>query len=144
MILFLILLLAIIALIVLFIMFYKHVGIYNPKNNNPPGGSAYPPKGPNLPPAPPPESPPDSPHDPKPIVPKHQDKGTHNQIGVNLGSWLTMETWMFDFPPFKPQANSNGLSDFGGKVPNNTNYQRGELGTIREVNGDLGVFNGNC
>ena len=79
----------------------------------------------------------------RPSTGKSKPDDVNGGIGVNLGSWLNMETWMFDFPPFKPQSNDTGVSDFGNTVPNMTNYQRGELGTIREVNGDSGVFDEN-
>ena len=125
------------VLVGLYLYFFQHIDIFQLNNNTAAGGN-YPTPGPKKPPAPPVPRPPTP-----PPTPGKPSTGTKNQIGINLGSWLTMETWMFDYPPFKPQANSSGKSDFGGKVPNKTNYQRGELGTIREVNGDSGVFNGN-
>ena len=63
-----------------------------------------------------------------------------NSIGINLGSWLCMETWIFDTPYFKPCYGFNhDNTDRGtcaGKIPDGTteNYQRGELATIREIN----------
>ena len=141
-----------IVLVGLYLYFFQHIDIFQ-LNNSTAAGGAYPNPGPNKPPAPPvprPSTPPAGPPVPSPSTPPvptpqpgQPPNGTKNQIGINLGSWLVMESWMFDYPPFKPQANSSGKSDFGGKVPNKTNYQRGELGTIREVNGDSGVFNGN-
>ena len=63
-----------------------------------------------------------------------------NSIGINLGSWLCMETWIFDTPYFKPcysfnqdQTDRGTCNDCNVKGVTQ-NYQRGELGTIREYN----------
>ena len=68
-----------------------------------------------------------------------------NSIGINLGSWLCMETWIFDTPYFNPCFDGDGKGNAGncaGKISDGTteNYQRGELATIREYNQ---VANGN-
>ena len=86
---------------------------------------------------------------------KDDPYGSNNMIGINVGSWLNLETWIFDSKFFMPCTSSDANGDV--TIWSATgNYQRGELGTVREINrvasssaaagsggNDWATFNGN-
>lgn len=58
----------------------------------------------------------------------------NNSIGINIGGWINMETWIHDTKFYMPQVKNNNPYQVNTSLPNGNNYQRAELATIREVN----------
>lgn len=60
----------------------------------------------------------------------------NNSVGINIGGWINMETWIHDTKYYMPQIQSNNPYQVNTSLPNGNNYQRAELATIREINNE--------
>ena len=73
------------------------------------------------------------------IKKKDSPYSDNNRIGINLGGWICIETWIHDTKYYMPQIINNNGPNFKNPVSNGNNYQRAELGTIREINNNTPI-----